>query len=360
MASVTLKHLGKNYTTAAAAAVTDLSLDIREGEFIALLGPSGCGKSTTLRMIAGLETPTAGNILFGDKDVTYELPADRNIAMVFQNYALYPHMTVRENLEYPLKKRRVPVAERQARSREVSELLQITALLDRRPGQLSGGQQQRVALGRALIRSPSVFLLDEPLSNLDAKLRSHMRTELVQLHRRLRTTMIYVTHDQLEAMTMADRIAIMFDGKLQQFDTPEQIYNKPCNREVAGFIGTPMMNFLAGSVQPGANGPELIVAGHLAAMLPAQLNSLCGRTVTVGVRPEDVTETATGIAAQVVLTEPIGHETLVSLDLGPHRVVMRHRPDFRIGAGEYMQLHFNPQKVHLFDPDTGQRVDTGT
>ncbi len=359
MASVTLNHLGKNYTAGTAAAVTDLSLDIRDGEFIALLGPSGCGKSTTLRMIAGLETPTSGAILFDTKDVTYELPADRNIAMVFQNYALYPHMTVRENLEYPLKKRRVPVAERQTRSREVSELLQITALLDRRPGQLSGGQQQRVALGRALIRSPSVFLLDEPLSNLDAKLRSHMRTELVQLHRRLRTTMIYVTHDQLEAMTMADRIAIMFDGKLQQFDTPEQIYNKPCNREVAGFIGTPMMNFLAGAVQRSVEGLELSVAGHKAAILPEQCGHLVGRAVTVGVRPEDVTEADDGIAARVLLTEPIGHETLVSLDLGPHRVVMRHRPDFRISAGEYMRLHFNPQKVHLFDADTGYRIETG-
>lgn len=362
MASVSLKNLFKNYGSGAAA-VKDLSLEIRDGEFVALLGPSGCGKSTTLRMIAGLETPTGGSIHFGQEDVTFSLPAERNIAMVFQNYALYPHMTVRENLEYPLRKRGVAKEGRGKLCDDVAELLQITALLERRPAQLSGGQQQRVALGRALIRNPAVFLLDEPLSNLDAKLRTHMRAELVQLHRRVQTTMIYVTHDQLEAMTMADRIAVVFEGELQQFATPDEVYNRPCNKAVAGFIGTPMINFMDATISPGPAGPQLMVEGQPASSLPEAFNSLSGRPLTLGIRPEDVLDTSAlpgdSLVAKVVLTEPVGHETLVTLDVGRTRMIIRHHPDSRFAPGTDLRLRFNPQKLHFFDPSSGQRLEAG-
>jgi multiple sugar transport system ATP-binding protein len=230
-------------------AVDDLNLSIEQGEFVSLLGPSGCGKTTTLRMLAGLEFPTSGEIRIGDRVVNDVEPGKRDIAMVFQSYALYPHMTVAKNIAYPLKKRGVPRAEREQMVAKAAEMLQLTPLLDRKPRQLSGGQQQRVALGRALVRDPKVFLLDEPLSNLDAKLRGYMRAELVELHARLGRTMVYVTHDQLEAMTMSDRIAIMLDGKLQQFAPPQEVYRAPANRFVAGFIGTPSMNLIDGELR---------------------------------------------------------------------------------------------------------------
>ena len=271
VAGITLERLHKQFGEF--IAVNDLDLDIRPGEFVSLLGPSGCGKTTTLRMLAGLEFPTRGTIRFGERVVNDLAPAKRNIAMVFQSYALYPHMTVAENIAYPLKKRGVPKALRPARVAAVARLLQLETLLTRKPRQLSGGQQQRVALGRALVREPDIFLLDEPLSNLDAKLRAHMRTELIELHRKIGKTMVYVTHDQLEAMTMSSRIAVMRDGFLQQFGTPAEIYDRPANVFVADFIGTPSMTLLdaelhfVGAAAEARIGPLVVPlpAGHVAA-----------------------------------------------------------------------------------------------
>ena len=313
-------------------AIEDLDLTIRSGEFISLLGPSGCGKSTTLRMLAGLDQPTSGTISVGDRVVNDLPPGKRDIAMVFQSYALYPHMTVAQNIEYPLKKRGVARAERQQRVLRTAALLQIDALLERKPRQLSGGQQQRVALGRALVRDPAAFLLDEPLSNLDAKLRAHMRAELIELHQRIGKTMIYVTHDQLEAMTMSDRIAVMDQGTLQQCDTPRQIYHRPVNAFVAGFIGTPAMNFLRGRMQ--ADGAHLrFDAERLSLTLPRHLvrpDALRdGVAVTLGVRPEDVALSGDGEPARVRVVEPTGHESIVFFDLGGHSVVGRVGPDVR-------------------------------
>ncbi len=355
MASITVSGLGKEYVRGTSA-VADLNLEVAEGEFLTLLGPSGCGKSTTLRMLAGLETPTSGEIRFNGRVVNDLTPAERNIAMVFQNYALYPHMSVRENIEYPLKKRGVDRAERRRRSAAVAQLLQIEPLLDRKPRNLSGGQQQRVALGRALIREPEVFLLDEPLSNLDAKLRSYMRAELIELHRRVRATMVYVTHDQLEAMTMSDRIAIFDGGRLQQVGTPDEVYNHPANRTVAAFIGTPAMNFLDGEIAPEGGAP-VVRSGSIAIPIEAgRTGASLGRRVAIGLRAEAIRITEGGVPARIEIVEPTGHEAIVTVSVDGRRLVTRTAPDSGFRVGDSVGLGFDARRLHLFDAATGDTL----
>ena len=303
MAAISLDQIQKSYGSV--RVVEDLSIDVQKGEFLTLLGPSGCGKSTILRMIAGLDSPTSGGILFDGRRMNDVQPAHRNVAMVFQSYALYPHMTVRQNLEYPLRKRGVAKPRRATLVQDVAELLRIEPLLDRRSSQLSGGQQQRVALGRAMIRDPDVFLFDEPLSNLDATLRAHMRAEIIRLHLRLGKTMVYVTHDQIEAMTMSTRIAVLEGGKLLQLGPPAEVYARPATRFVAAFVGTPRMNFLPGVlVQDGAG--CVFRAEGLALEIPQPALPADGREVVVGVRPQDVLLAEDGLAAIVVLVERTG------------------------------------------------------
>src|SRR6202795_4344934 len=289
MAEVTLQKICKRYGEV--SVIEDLDLEVRDGEFMVLVGPSGCGKSTVLRMIAGLEEISAGTIAIGGRVVNQVAPKDRDIAMVFQNYALYPHMTVRENLEFGLKMRRTPEAESETPVSEAADLLGLGSLLDRKPAQLSGGQRQRVALGRAIVRHPAVFLFDEPLSNLDAKLRVQMRVELKKLHNRLSTTAIYVTHDQVEAMTLGDRVVVMKDGVVQQVGEPLELYNTPVNRFVAGFIGSPAMNFAAVRVSGAEDALRADNAGlriDVPAEIGPRLAPYAGRDVTMGIRPEDV------------------------------------------------------------------------
>jgi multiple sugar transport system ATP-binding protein len=330
----------------ASVAVRELDLAIAGGAFVSLLGPSGCGKTTTLRMLAGLESPTAGTISIGGRRVNDLAPGERDVAMVFQSYALYPHMTVAENIAYPLRKRGVPRAEREIRVRRAAASLQLEALLDRKPRQLSGGQQQRVALGRALVREPRVFLLDEPLSNLDAKLRAHMRAELIELHRTLGRTFVYVTHDQLEAMTMSDHVAVMHEGVLQQYGPPREVYDRPANLFVAGFIGSPAMNLWPGVIADGwwrGAGVTLAVAG--AATGP----------VTLGVRPEDVALGAGPFACTVRVTEATGHETIVMAASGGPPLVARASPDAGFAAGAEVPFALRHDRLHAFGAD-GQRL----
>ncbi|MGH7103034.1 MAG: ABC transporter ATP-binding protein, partial [Acetobacteraceae bacterium] len=354
MASVRIEHLRKQFADGTVG-VHDLSFEIEDGEFLTLLGPSGCGKTTTLRMLAGLEYPTAGSIAFDGRRVDHLAPAARNVAMVFQSYALYPHMTVRGNLEYPLRKRRVKRAERTLRVRDTAALLKIAPLLDRRPRELSGGQQQRVALGRAMVRDPQVFLLDEPLSNLDAELRAHMRAELVQLHHALARTMVYVTHDQMEAMTMSDRIAVLHDGRLQQLDTPGRIYHAPANRFVGAFVGTPAMNFLPGEVRATPAG-ALFRASLFEAHMPP--GTAPEGEVLAGIRSENLTFGDGPGNARVAVVETAGHETLVWFDTALGRVVARTGPAPGIKVGEAVSLHARGEHLHLFDPTTGARLVT--
>ncbi len=329
-------------------AVDDLNLEIAEGEFVSLLGPSGCGKTTTLRMLAGLAFPTSGEIRIDDRVVNDIAPANRDIAMVFQSYALYPHMSVEQNIAYPLKKRGVPKAERPAMVARTAELLHLTELLKRKPRQLSGGQQQRVALGRALVREPKVFLLDEPLSNLDAKLRGHMRAELVELHRRLGRTMVYVTHDQLEAMTMSSRVAILDGGKLQQFAPPQDVYRTPANRFVAGFIGTPGMNMIDGALsrvgdQWRFDAPNLhIEARNLGAA--AKAGPAC-----LGVRPEALILGSGPYAGKVQLVEQTGHENIVMLQVGELRLTGRTAAQNVWKPGESIPFDIDANQTHFFD-----------
>jgi multiple sugar transport system ATP-binding protein len=359
MATVRLDRLGKQFRSAGGAAVhalRDFTLDIADGEFVSLVGPSGCGKSTALRVVAGLEAPTAGRVLFDERDVTALEPRDRNVAMVFQSYALYPHMSVRENLEYGLRKRRVPREERGRKVAAIGAMLRIEALFERRPRELSGGQRQRVALGRALIRDPEVFLLDEPLSNLDAKLRVHMRAELAALHQKVRTTMVYVTHDQLEAMTLSDRIVVMNGGVVQQVGTPEEVYSRPANRFVAEFIGTPSMNMVEGAVR-AENGRTAFTAAGFSVPLPADGPAAAaprpeGRA-TLGFRPEDIRlvppEQPGAIPATVTVSELAGAERFHFLALDGAQVIVRTPATTVLHPGETVALGLDPGSLHLFD-----------
>ena len=354
MSSILLSNIKRSYGTQ--TVVDDLSIEVEDGEFLTLLGPSGCGKSTILRMLAGLDQPTAGNIMFDGQRVNDTAPGHRNVSMVFQSYALYPHMTVRENLAYPLKKRRGAKSERKRLVAEISETLQIVPLLDRRSSQLSGGQQQRVALGRAMIRDPDVFLFDEPLSNLDATLRAHMRAEIIRLHLKLGKTMVYVTHDQIEAMTMSTRIAVLDGGKLQQLDTPAEVYARPATRFVAGFVGTPRMNFLSGALVAGEGGSlfrsdDGIVEVALPGLHAGNL------AVEAGIRSQDIILTDSGPSGTVTLIESTGLECFVTVTAGAHDIVVRLDESNGLRIGQTVHFGLRPGKLHLFDAGTGLRIN---
>ena len=369
MASVRLNNVTKVFDNKVVA-VRNVNVDIADKEFVVLVGPSGCGKSTTLRMIAGLEEVTEGEIYIGDRLVNDVPPKDRDIAMVFQNYALYPHMTVYQNMAFGLKLRKYPKKEIDKRVREAAEILGISELLDRKPKALSGGQRQRVAVGRAIVRKPQVFLFDEPLSNLDAKLRVQMRTEISKLHQRLETTMIYVTHDQVEAMTMGDRIVVMRDGLVQQIDTPLALYNHPKNKFVAGFIGSPSMNFVDGRVVQ-ENGLWFDEGGFRVPIPPEKQEALAasvGRTVTLGSRPEHISlpqggaasSTAGEVQTVVEVVEPMGSELYLYLRAGNSDLVARVPTMGQQPAeGESLSVLFDMQKAHFFDPDTEETIGYG-
>jgi multiple sugar transport system ATP-binding protein len=355
MASVSLRGIRKEF--AGTAVLHGIDIEIADTEFLVLVGPSGCGKSTLLRMIAGLEEVSAGTIAIGDKVVNELEPKDRDIAMVFQDYALYPHMSVYDNMAFGLLYRSTPKAEIRARVAEAARVLNITDLLERRPRQLSGGQRQRVAMGRAIVRQPKVFLFDEPLSNLDAKLRVQMRTEIKKLHQNVATTMIYVTHDQVEAMTLADRIAVMRGGRLEQIGTPEEIYENPASVFVAGFIGAPTMNFLRARLEDGAIriGPQLVLA--LPQGRAPRYASWYGRDVLLGLRPEHFEwAPGEGIEATVRVVEPLGADTLVFALLAGHEIVCRVPPRAVRAPGERIRLRPVTEAVHLFDPSTERAI----
>jgi multiple sugar transport system ATP-binding protein len=351
MAQVRLTGVEKRF--GGFTALHPLDLEVADGEFLVLLGPSGCGKTTTMRMIAGLEEPSAGEIRIGGRVVNDVLPKDRDVAMVFQNYGLYPHMTVAENIGYPLKVRGVGRSERERRVREAAEKVELGALLGRRPRELSGGQRQRVALARAIIRTPTVFLLDEPLSNLDAKLRVTMRAEIKHLQGELGVTTIYVTHDQIEAMTLAHRVAVMNAGRIMQLGTPEEIYDRPANLFVAGFIGSPPMNLIPGDVVGG-----LFRAEGVAARLPGAAFDRPG--VVLGARPEDLAVTAPGagdLEAEVYATELTGEAVLVTATLpGGARVIARTDRGWRAADGARVGLRLDRSRLHIFDRADGRRI----
>ena len=342
-------------------AVQEFSLDIKDKEFIVLVGPSGCGKSTTLRMIAGLEEISGGELYIDGNLVNNIPPKDRDIAMVFQNYALYPHMTVRENMAFSLKLRKASKAEIDQKVNEAAEILDITQYLDRKPKALSGGQRQRVAIGRAIVREPKVLLMDEPLSNLDAKLRNQMRAEIIKLRQRINTTFIYVTHDQTEAMTLGDRIVIMRDGFIQQIGTPQEVFNHPCNVFVAGFIGMPQMNFFKDAKLFREGGSYAVeILGHRIALTEAQQKTLSGkgeepRTVIAGIRPQHVTLKEDGIEASVDVSEMMGSELHLHLDAGGNEVVSIvpiTEQSETVRPGQKLHFTFRPELLHLFDADT--------
>jgi multiple sugar transport system ATP-binding protein len=361
MASVTLENVRKAYDSAPdTVVVRDVSLDVADGEFIVLVGPSGCGKTTTLRMIAGLESVTAGRLLIGDRVVNDVAPKDRDIAMVFQNYALYPHMTVRENMAFALELRKLAKSDIAARVTQAAAVLGLSDLLDRTPKELSGGQRQRVAIGRAIVRQPRVFLFDEPLSNLDAKLRLEMRREIARLHRELSATMIYVTHDQVEAMTLGDRIVVMNRGAVQQIATPRVLYDRPASTFVATFIGSPAMNLVAGTV---SHSTFRTATGALTFDAPS-LSAHDGRALTLGVRPEHLMPTASGraparaaiVRTRLDLVEPLGSEVLLHVRSADGELTARVAPDVTPTPGSDVDLAVDLSNVHYFDPTTGQRV----
>ena len=351
MAQVTIRGVRKTF--GAVDVIHGVDLDIVDGEFVVLVGPSGCGKSTLLRMIAGLETISAGTIQIGERVVNHLPPAQRDIAMVFQNYALYPHMSVAENLAFGLTLRNRAREDIEKRVRETAEMLDLSRVLDRKPAQLSGGQRQRVALGRALVRKPSVFLLDEPLSNLDAKLRLGMRVEIAKLHKRVGATMVYVTHDQIEAMTLGDRIVVMKGGEVQQIDTPMRLYEKPANMFVAGFLGSPAMNFFVGRVEASR-----IAIGST--LVPAPQGAPLAGEVVLGVRPEDLVlapDGAGALEAKLEVIEPVGNEIFLNLRHDDRAIVMRVPPQELPETGSTLRIAIKPDRVHLFDAKTEQRID---
>jgi multiple sugar transport system ATP-binding protein len=351
MASVTIKNVKKSY--GAAKTIHGVSIDIEDGEFVVLVGPSGCGKSTLLRMLAGLEEISDGEIMIGPRRVN-DLPAkERDIAMVFQNYALYPHMNVAENMGFALRLKNAAKAEIERRVKPAADILGLTDLLDRFPRQLSGGQRQRVAMGRAIVRDPKVFLFDEPLSNLDAKLRVSMRAEIKNLHKRLGTTIVYVTHDQIEAMTMADKIVVMRDGRVEQIGAPLDLYDRPANTFVASFIGSPAMNFIKGRVDASGvfqtpDGHRLPVPLGVAGPLPGE--------VIYGVRPEHVRIAAGGVPLEIQLVEPTGSEVMVSARLGSQEISCLFRERLSLHPGETIHVAFESRFGHLFDGATGLRL----
>jgi multiple sugar transport system ATP-binding protein len=354
MASVSIRHVDKQFGSV--KVIRDVSFDIGDGEFVILVGPSGCGKSTLLRSIAGLESVSGGDIAIGER-VVNELPAkERDIAMVFQNYALYPHMSVADNMGFALKLKRVPDAETRARVGRAAEILGLQQLLDRYPRQLSGGQRQRVAMGRAIVRNPKVFLFDEPLSNLDAKLRVQMRSEIKDLHRRLGTTIVYVTHDQIEAMTMADRIVVLRDGVVEQIGRPLDLYDRPDNLFVAGFIGSPAMNFLDGRVEIGADGPVFQLGDGVTLPVAAGGAAAAGREVVYGVRPEHMRFATTGIPVTIDGVEPTGSEMMVYGNLGDQKVFCLFRERLALEPGQNIHISVDPALTHIFDKATGQAI----
>ena len=362
MADLSLRNIKKVYDNKVTA-VDDFNLEIKDKEFIVFVGPSGCGKSTTLRMVAGLEEITDGELYIDGKLVNDVAPKDRDIAMVFQNYALYPHMTVYENMAFALKLRKTPKAEIDKKVKEAAEILGITEYLNRKPKALSGGQRQRVAIGRAIVREPKVFLMDEPLSNLDAKLRNQMRAEIIKLRQRINTTFIYVTHDQTEAMTLGDRIVIMKDGFIQQIGTPQEVFNHPCNLFVAGFIGTPQMNFFNGAKLLKEGGKYFVeILGHKIELTEAQQAKLRGdgvesKNVIAGIRPQHITLVDQGgIDAKVDVSEMMGAELHLHLDAEGNEVVaivpITEKQPSSVHYGEVLHFTFNPQLLHLFDAET--------
>jgi multiple sugar transport system ATP-binding protein len=361
LAAVRLDAVRKVYANGEIA-VAGASFEAADGELLVLVGPSGCGKSTLLRLVAGLESVTSGTLSIGDRVVNDVPPRDRDIAMVFQNYALYPHMSVAENLAFGLSLRRTPRAEIDGRVGEAAAMLDLSGVLDRKPAELSGGQRQRVALGRALVRKPSVFLLDEPLSNLDAKLRLGMRVEIARLHKRIRATMIYVTHDQVEAMTLGHRIVVMNAGEIQQIDAPMRLYEKPANVFVAGFLGSPAMNFFRADVD--AAGSRIMI-GETPLQLPQAivpaLAKEAGSAMLVGVRPEDLVladaADANAIAATLEVVEPVGNEMFLNLRRGDQTIVMRVPPQALPQTGQALRIAIKPDRVHLFDAKSGRRIE---
>ncbi|MBI6897661.1 sn-glycerol-3-phosphate ABC transporter ATP-binding protein UgpC [Pseudomonas putida] len=366
MATLELRNVHKTYGAGLPDTLKDIQLAIKDGEFLILVGPSGCGKSTLMNCIAGLESISGGAILIDDEDVSGMSPKDRDIAMVFQSYALYPTMNVRDNIAFGLKIRKMPQAAIDEEVARVAKLLQIEHLLERKPGQLSGGQQQRVAMGRALARRPKIYLFDEPLSNLDAKLRVEMRTEIKLMHQRLKTTTVYVTHDQIEAMTLGDKVAVMKDGIIQQFGTPQQIYNDPANLFVASFIGSPPMNFIPVRLtKQDGRVLALLDSGQARCELPLGVaaDELEGREIILGVRPEQITLGAEqgnglpGIRAEVQVTEPTGPDLLVFVTLNQTKVCCRLAPDVACRVGDSLNLQFDPARVLLFDAGSGERLD---
>ena len=364
MASISCRHIYKIYP-GNVTAVKDFNLEIADKEFIVFVGPSGCGKSTTLRMIAGLEEISKGEMYIGDRLINDVPPKDRDIAMVFQNYALYPHMTVYKNMAFGLELRKMPKDEIDKRVREAAKILEIEHLLDRKPKALSGGQRQRVALGRAMVRNPAVFLLDEPLSNLDAKLRTSMRTEIIKLHKKLATTFIYVTHDQTEAMTMGDRIVVMRDGVIQQVDTPQNLYDYPCNIFVAGFIGSPQMNFLDGTLQKNGDTYVIDLDGTVIPLpqektADGKLAAYVGKSLKVGIRPEDIhdsqmfleTSPSKPMNSVVKVYELLGAEVFLYFDVDGTQVTARVDPRTTAKTGDPIRFACDMEKAHFFDKET--------
>ncbi|MFI8373987.1 ABC transporter ATP-binding protein [Pseudomonas helleri] len=365
MATLELRNVNKSYGKGLPDTLKNIELEINDGEFLILVGPSGCGKSTLMNCIAGLESISGGSILVDEADISGMSPKDRDIAMVFQSYALYPTMSVRDNIAFGLKIRKMNAAAIDEEVARVAKLLQIEHLLKRKPGQLSGGQQQRVAMGRALARRPKIYLFDEPLSNLDAKLRVEMRTEMKLMHQRLKTTTVYVTHDQIEAMTLGDKVAVMKDGIIQQFGTPKQIYNDPANRFVASFIGSPPMNFIPVRVKRQADCLQAVLeSGQSRCELPLALSDagLEDRELILGIRPEQIVLASNELThlptlrAEVQVVEPTGPDTLVFVNINNTKVCCRLAPDSAPDSGQNLTLQFDSSKVLLFDANTGERL----